>query len=63
MSRRRSLNRAAWTRRASATCTRRRKAPSGAASSAPGQLLDRVDAAICALNGPEAVGWTQAYLR
>jgi hypothetical protein len=26
-----------------------------------GQLLDRVDAAICALNGPESVAWTQAY--
>ena len=26
-----------------------------------GQLLDRVDAAICALNGQESVGWTQAY--
>ena len=26
-----------------------------------GQLLDRVDAAICALNGPDSVGWTQAY--
>ncbi len=25
------------------------------------QVLDRVDAAICALNGAESVGWTQAY--
>jgi hypothetical protein len=34
--------------------------PSGGALSAD-QLLDRVDSAICALNGEEAVGWTQAY--
>ncbi len=25
------------------------------------QILDRVDAAICSLNGPDSVGWTQAY--
>ena len=25
------------------------------------QVLDRVDAAICSLNGPESVAWTQAY--
>ena len=25
------------------------------------QILDRVDTAICSLNGPESVGWTQAY--
>jgi hypothetical protein len=25
------------------------------------QVLDRVDAAICALSGPDSVGWTQAY--
>src|SRR5208283_1387080 len=25
------------------------------------QLLDRLDASICALNGEEAIGWTRAY--
>jgi len=35
--------------------------PAGAGSLSAVQLLDRVDAAICALNGEEAVGWTQAY--
>ena len=27
-----------------------------------GQLLDRVDVAICALNGQESLDWTRAYL-
>jgi hypothetical protein len=35
--------------------------PSGAGSLSAGQLLDRVDTAICALDGAEAIGWTQAY--
>jgi hypothetical protein len=35
--------------------------PSGAGALSANQLLDRVDASICALNGEEAVGWTQAY--
>ena len=35
--------------------------PSGAGALSADQLLDRVDSAICALNGEEAVGWTQAY--
>jgi hypothetical protein len=35
--------------------------PAGAGALSAGQLLDRVDAAICGLNGPEAIGWTQAY--
>jgi hypothetical protein len=35
--------------------------PSGAGAMSADQLLDRVDTAICALNGDEAVGWTQAY--
>src|SRR3954471_15143133 len=34
---------------------------SGTGSLGAAQLLDRVDASICALNGDEAVGWTQAY--
>jgi hypothetical protein len=35
--------------------------PSGTGSLSADQLLDRVDAAILALNGEEAMGWTQAY--
>ena len=35
--------------------------PSGAGSLGADQILDRADAAIVALNGDEAVGWTQAY--
>src|SRR6185437_14020656 len=35
--------------------------PAGASSLTAGQLLDRVDAGICSLNGPESLGWTQAY--
>jgi len=35
--------------------------PSGASALGGDQLLDRVDAAILALNGAEAIGWTQAY--
>ena len=38
------------------------KAPSGADRMTAGQLLDRVDAAVCALNGQESLDWTQAYL-
>nr|WP_294548574.1 hypothetical protein [uncultured Rhodopila sp.] len=37
------------------------RVPSGAGSLSAHQLLNRVDAAICALNGEEAIGWTQAY--
>ena len=37
------------------------KVPSHAGSLSASQLLDRVDTAICALNGEEAIGWTQAY--
>ena len=35
------------------------KANAGGMSQA--QVLDRVDTAICSLNGPESVAWTQAY--
>lgn len=27
----------------------------------PAQMLDRTDAAVCALNGEESIGWVQAY--
>ena len=36
--------------------------PSGSDRLTAGQLLDRVDAAVCSLNGQESVDWTQAYL-
>ena len=35
--------------------------PSGAGSLSAAQLLDRIDTAIGALNGAEAIVWTQAY--
>jgi hypothetical protein len=38
------------------------KAPAGADRLTAGQLLDRVEAAVCALNGQESADWTQAYL-
>jgi hypothetical protein len=38
------------------------QAPSGSDRLTAGQLLDRVEAAICSLNGQESVDWTQAYL-
>ncbi len=37
-------------------------APSGTDSLTQQQLADRVEAAVCSLNAPEAVGWTEAYL-
>jgi hypothetical protein len=37
-------------------------APAGAAGMTPAQLLQRVDVAVCSLNGQESVDWTQAYL-
>jgi hypothetical protein len=33
------------------------QAPAGATSLSAGQLLDRIDSAICGLNGEEAIGW------
>ncbi len=38
------------------------KTPSCAEKLTASQLLDRVEAAVCALNGPESAAWTQAYL-
>jgi hypothetical protein len=38
------------------------KPPSGADKLTAGQLLDHVDSAVCALNGPESLAWTRAYL-
>jgi hypothetical protein len=36
-------------------------APSVGAGLSAAQVLDRVDAAICSLNGPDTLCWTQAY--
>jgi hypothetical protein len=36
--------------------------PSGAETLTAGQLLEKVDSSVCALNGPESLAWTQAYL-
>ena len=38
------------------------RAASGADKLLPEQILDRMDAAVLALNGPDSVAWTQAYL-
>ncbi len=35
--------------------------PAGAGALSRPQILQRVDTAICSLNGPDSVGWTQAY--
>lgn len=36
--------------------------PRSAAMLTEGQMLARVDAAVCGLSGPESVAWTKAYL-
>jgi hypothetical protein len=57
------LNRAAWHQKGigdaepAAIC-----APSGADSLTGAQILDRIDAAVLALNGPDSAAWTKAYL-
>jgi hypothetical protein len=38
------------------------RAPAGAAGMSAAQVLDRVEAAITALHGPDGQAWTQAYL-
>ncbi len=38
------------------------KKPPGADTMSPGQLLERVIASTTALDGPQALGWTRAYL-
>ena len=57
------LNRAAWHQKgigdAEPVTVR---APSGADKLTPEQILDRVDAAVLALNGPESAAWTRAYI-
>ncbi|TXL82189.1 hypothetical protein FHP25_00355 [Vineibacter terrae] len=57
------LNRNAWHQRHTGDMQPAAvRAPAGAAKMAAGEVLDRIDAAILALDGPQAVGWTQAYL-
>jgi hypothetical protein len=57
------VNRAAWHQRgigdAEPVTVR---AASGADKLRPEQILDRIDAAVIALNGPDGVAWTKAYL-
>ena len=38
------------------------RAASGADKLTPEQILERVDAAVLALDGPDSVAWTQAYI-
>lgn len=57
------VNCTAWHQKNTGELNRRAlHAPSGADSLSQQQLADRVEAAVCSLNGPEAVGWTEAYL-
>jgi hypothetical protein len=57
------VNRAAWHQRgigdAEPVTVR---AAGGADKLKPEQILDRMDAAVLALNGPDSVAWTQAYI-
>jgi hypothetical protein len=39
------------------------RAPAGASAMTSGQLLERLDGALLALDGPQSVAWTQAYLQ
>jgi hypothetical protein len=57
------VNRAAWHQKGigdSEPVTIR--AAGGADKLTPAQILDRVDAAVLALNGPDSTAWTQAYI-
>jgi hypothetical protein len=57
------VNRAAWHQKgigdAEPVAVR---APSGADKLTPAEILERVDAAVLALNGPDSTAWTQAYI-
>ena len=57
------LNRAAWHQKGigDAEPVTPRAVP-GADKLSPAQILDRIDAAVLALNGTDGVAWTQAYL-
>jgi hypothetical protein len=57
------LNHVAWHQKGIGDATPQVAAPpSGADKLTAGQLLERVDSAVCALNGAESLAWTQAYL-
>ena len=58
------LNRAAWHQKGigDAEPVEVRGAERGRQAARPQQILDRVDAAVLALNGPDSRDWTQAYL-
>jgi hypothetical protein len=57
------LNRNAWhTRQTEDGREAAAKPPSGADTMAPAQVLERIVTSIMALDGPQALGWTRAYL-
>ena len=57
------LNRNAWhTRQTGDGHEAPHVRPAGADTMAPGQLLERIIATVTALDGPQALGWTRAYL-
>jgi hypothetical protein len=57
------LNRAAWHQIGIGDAERvTPRAASGADRLSSEQILDRMDAAVLALNGPDSVAWTKAYL-
>src|SRR6266550_2370368 len=57
------VNRAAWHQKGIGDADPvTARAASGADKLRPEQILDRIDAAVIALNGPDGVAWTQAYL-
>jgi hypothetical protein len=57
------LNRAAWHQKLTGDLDPVAiKAPAASAGLAANAILDRVESAILALDGPEGVAWTQAYL-
>jgi hypothetical protein len=57
------LNRAAWHQKGIGDAEPvTPRAAAGADKLSPAQILDRVDDAVLALNGPDSVAWTQAYI-
>jgi hypothetical protein len=57
------INRAAWHQRGIGDAEPVTiRAASGADKLTPAQILDRVDAAVLALDGPDSTAWTQAYI-
>jgi hypothetical protein len=57
------LNRAAWHQKGIDDARPNRpKAPSGASKLGGGEILDRLDQSMIALDGKASVDWTQAYL-